>query len=147
MQKLIIAGTVGKDAVLRRTQAGEPVLGFSLAVDNGKDKDGNDRPATWFDCNVWGKRGEGLSKHITKGSRLTLSGRPTARCHEDKAYLGINVDDVTFQGGGQRSDDRGSDRQQSSYDRQDDDDGYQAGRTGGISRDLDDDIPFTMEWR
>jgi len=129
MQKLIIAGTVGKDAVLRRTQAGEPVLGFSLAVDNGKDKDGKDRPATWFDCNVWGKRGEGLAKHITKGSRLTLSGRPTARAHEEKAYLGINVDDVTFQGGG------AGERQQSRQ--EDDGDSY-----GNSGADLDDSIPF-----
>lgn len=102
MQVLIIAGNVGKDAVLRRTQDGEPVLGFSLAVDNGKDKEGNNRPSTWYDCAVWGKRGEGLAQHIVKGTKLTLSGRPTAREHDGKAYLGIAVDNLTFMGGGDR---------------------------------------------
>lgn len=98
MQTLIIAGVVGKDAVLRRTQAGDPVLGFSLAVDNGKTKDGVKRDATWFDCAVFGKRAEALDGHITKGARLTLSGHPTCRVHDGKAYLGISVDELTFQG-------------------------------------------------
>ncbi|MFN7002219.1 MAG: single-stranded DNA-binding protein, partial [Roseinatronobacter sp.] len=53
MQKLILSGRVGKDAELRRTQTGEPILNFSLACDNGRDK-----PATWYDCAIWGKRGE-----------------------------------------------------------------------------------------
>lgn len=138
MQKLFLAGTVGKDAVLRRTQAGEPVLGFSLAVDNGKDKDGNDRPATWFDCNVWGKRGDSLAKHITKGTRLALSGRPTARAHEEKAYLGINVDDLTFQGGN-------ADRSQQQSRHADDMDQDSYGNTPASF--ADSDIPFMMEWR
>lgn len=94
MQILIIAGNVGRDAELRTTQNGDKVLGFSLAVDNGKDK-----PATWYDCSVWGKRAESLNGHITKGKKLTVSGRPSVRAHEGKAYLGVNVDQLTFMGG------------------------------------------------
>lgn len=108
MQTLIIAGTVGRDAELRRTNNGDAVLGFSVAVDNGKDKSGNKRDATWFDCSIWGKRAESLERHITKGSKLTLTGRPTAREHNGKVYLGISVNDLTFMGGsnggGQRQD-------------------------------------------
>ena len=101
MQKLIIAGNVGKDAVLRRTQSGDAILGFSLAVDNGKDNQGNRRDSTWYDCSIWGKRAESLERHITKGLKLTLIGRPTAREHQGKVYMGISVDDLTFMGGGQ----------------------------------------------
>lgn len=93
MQKLILAGNVGKDAVLRRTQGGDPILGFSIAIDNGKGKD-----STWYDCAVWGKRGEALSNHVKKGAKLVLVGRPTVRIHEGKAYLGIAVDDLEFMG-------------------------------------------------
>jgi single-strand DNA-binding protein len=127
MQQLMIAGTVGRDAVLRRTNGGDAVLGFSLAVDNGKDKDGNKRPATWFDCSVWGKRAEALERHITKGLKLALSGRPSARAHEGKAYLGISVDQLTFMGGGQ---DRGD-----SYEPQDKE--YDGPHEG-----IQDEIPF-----
>lgn len=124
MQNLMIAGNVGKDAVLRRTQDGDPVLSFSLAVDNGKDKDGNKRDATWFDCSVWGKRAESLERHITKGTKLVLSGRVTARAHDGKAYLGISVNELTFMGGGQE--------------RQNDDGGQHSTPKGGY----DDEIPF-----
>lgn len=133
MQKLIIAGNVGKDAVLRRTQAGDPVLGFSVAVNNGKDKDGNERPATWFDCSIWGKRAESLERHITKGTKLTLEGRPTCREHDGKAYLGVSVNDLTFMGGGSRSEGGGYMADQSGGD-------APAGGYGGA--DLDDEIPF-----
>lgn len=137
MQILTIAGTVGKDAVLRRTQNDDPVLNFSLAVDNGKDREGNKRPATWYDCSVWGKRAESLQAHISKGDRLALSGRPTTRAHEGKAYLGISVDDLTFQGGsGER---QGSG--QSGYD-QSPPSGYGA---GGSPMDDEGEIPFAAQ--
>lgn len=102
MQVLMIAGTVGKDAVLRKTQSGDDVLGFSLAVNNGKDANGQERPATWFDCAVWGKRATSLAPHVRKGAKLTLTGRPTTRAHDGKAYLGISVNELTFMGGGER---------------------------------------------
>lgn len=97
MQTLIIAGNVGKDAKLRQT-SGDDVLSFTLAVSNGKDKDGNERPPTWYDCSVWGKRASALEQYVTKGTKLCLRGRPTAREYEGKAYLGITVDDLTFMG-------------------------------------------------
>jgi len=132
MQILTIAGTVGKDAVLRTTQGGEPVLSFSLAVDNGKDTNGNKRDATWYDCSIWGKRATSLQNHIAKGSKLTLSGRPTARAHDGKAYLGLAVNELSFQGGGQRQDDvdRGG---------QDSNAGSGYGADGHA---MDDEIPF-----
>ena len=127
MQKLIIAGNVGRDSELRNAK-GTPVLGFSVAVDGGKDKDGNKRPATWYDCSIWGKRAESLERYIKKGTRLTLVGRPTAREYEGKAYLGISVDDFTFMGGGDSSGDTGG----GSYERDKE----------PQQRDLDDEIPF-----
>ena len=137
MQVLMIAGNVGRDAELRTAGNGDKVLGFSVAVDNGKDTNGNKRDATWYDCSVWGKRAEGLAGHITKGTKLVLTGRPTARAHEGKAYLGINVDQLEFMGGGQE-------RQQNSVQRPaaqgNVDNGYGAG--GNAMNDDLDSIPF-----
>lgn len=139
MQTLIIAGTVGKDAVLRRTQGGDAVLNFSIAVDNGKDKNGNKRDPTWFDCSVWGDRAEKLGKHVLKVTRLTLSGRPTARAHEGKVYLGITVQELAFQGGNQRDDRQSSG---SHYDQSPTGGGRQSAPQSSMSADLDDSIPF-----
>ena len=130
MEMIIIAGTVGKDAELRRTSNGDAVLGFSVAVDQGKDKNGQKRETKWYDASLWGKRAESLQSYITKGTKLTLQGRPTAREHQGKVYMGIAVNDLTFMGGSQRDtsqQDRGS---------------YQEPLGADYSGDLDDEIPF-----
>lgn len=100
MQILMIAGNVGNVKEVREV-GGDKVLNFSLAVDNGKDKNGERRESTWYDCALWGKRSESLAPHITKGLKLALSGRPGARAHDGKAYLSLTVNELTFMGGGQ----------------------------------------------
>lgn len=134
MQVLMIAGIVGKDAVLRQT-SGDDVLGFSVAVDNGKDKNGEKRDATWFDCSLWGKRAASLETYIKKGIRVAVTGRPTAREYEGKVYLGISVDNLTLLGGGQQSE-GGERRQERSRD------DYTRPTQPRESYDLNDDIPF-----
>ena len=98
MLTMTIAGNVGKDAVLRNTQGGDPVLGFSIAIDGGKDKNGNKRDSTWVQCNIWGKRAESLNSHITKGTKLVVSGRPGVDVYEGKGRLTLSVQDLTFMG-------------------------------------------------
>ena len=97
MQNLTIAGNVGKDATLRRTQSGDAVLSWSIAVDNGKDKSGNKRDSTWFECSMWGSRAESLEAYITKGSKLVVTGYPTARTYEDKVYHMSELSDIPRQ--------------------------------------------------
>lgn len=132
MQQLTLAGTVGRDAELRRTNNGDAVLNFSLAIDNGKDKDGNKRDATWFDCSLWGKRAEALQSYVLKGGKLTVTGRPSAREHNGKVYLGCNVQELTFMGGGNRDSQQGG-----GYDQSPQGYGDQSGGSG-----FDDEIPF-----
>lgn len=155
MQKLIIAGNVGKDAVLRRTGSGDAVLGFSVAVDQGKDASGNKRDTLWVDCSVWGKRAESLESYIVKGTKLALEGRPTVRAHEGKAYLGLSVNELTFMGGGDRQDSGGSGGggyqapESGGYDGGGQGGGYGAGagpNSGGRAN-MDDEIPFSPETR
>lgn len=103
MQILMIAGNVGNVKDLKEV-GGDKVLNFSIAVDNGKDKGGEKRDPTWYDCALWGKRAEALAPYIEKGSKLAVNGRPGARAHEGKAYLSLTVNELTFMGGGERSD-------------------------------------------
>ena len=145
MENLIIAGTVGKDAVLRRTGNNDAVLGFSVAVDQGKDQNGNKRDTKWYDASIWGKRAESLQSYITKGTKLTLQGRPTAREHDGKVYMGIVVNELAFQGGASQRD----------TSHQDQGIGYEVaggsaygGSASGFNEDIGgDDIPFAPEWR
>ena len=126
MKAITIAGNVGKDAVIRTTQGGDKITGWSVAVEDGF---GQNKRTLWFDCSWFGGRGEKLAQYLTKGSKITVSGDFSTREHEGKTYLQVRVNDVTLQGGkpeGQRDD------------RQHD----QRAPAGRAAADMDDEIPF-----
>lgn len=139
MKAICIAGRVGKDATLRRTQGGGPVLGFSVAVDDGY---GENKRTLWFDCSVWGKRAEALSQYLTKGTAVAVSGDLSTREHEGKTYLTVRVNEVTMQGGGEKPEK--PQQQRTSYDR--DDRRTQVG-SANFAGELNDEVPFAPEWR
>ena len=130
MKMICISGNIGKDAVTR-TAGDTTVTGWSVAVEH---RQGQDKSTIWFDCNLWGKRGDTLAQYLTKGSKVTVAGDFATRELEGKTYLTIRVDQVTL-GGGERE--RGQDRG--------DDRGYQApDKNAPPSRGsaMDDEIPF-----
>lgn len=129
MKNITIAGRITRDAVSRNTQQGDKVTGFSVAVDDGF---GQNKRAIFFDCSLWGKRGDSLAQHLTKGSQVTVSGDLSTREHEGKTYLTIRVSDVTLQGKPQGTQSGRSD----DYDRQ------PSGSQQSSRSDYDDEIPF-----
>jgi single-strand DNA-binding protein len=107
MNKVILMGNVGADAELKFTQGGSAILKFNIATsERWKDKNGEQQERTdWHSCQMWGKRGEALAKHIVKGTKLLVTGSIRNSSYEDrdgnKRYrTDINVDDVEFCGGG-----------------------------------------------
>lgn len=100
MKTITIAGRLTRDAEFRRTQNGEPVLGFSVAVDDGY---GERKSTLFFDCSLWGKRGEALTPHLKKGGSVTVSGDFGKREHDGKTYLTIRANEITLQGSKQEA--------------------------------------------
>lgn len=100
MQKVFIAGNVQNVRGLRDAGSNK-VFNFSVQVSNGKNSDGSWKDSTFYDVGVWGNRGESLSRIITKGTKVAVSGRmQPVRVHEGKGYLSLDADEVTLQGGG-----------------------------------------------
>lgn len=95
MKSITIAGRLTKDATTREAGS-DKVTGFSVAVD---DRSGKEKGTIFFDCSMWGKRGETLAQYLTKGSSVTVSGDLGTREYEGKTYLTVRVNDVTLQGG------------------------------------------------
>lgn len=122
MKNLTLAGRLTRDAELRTVNSGDQVLGFSVAVD---ERNGREKTTLFFDCSLWGKRGEALQQYLTKGSSVTVSGDLGRRENDGKTYLTVRVNDVTLQGGKPQG---------------------EGGRTSEKPRDegydLNDDIPF-----
>jgi len=99
VKTITIAGGITRDAVPRTTQDGENVTSFSVAVSEGF---GDKKRSVYFDCSLWGKRGSALSPHLTKGSRVAVSGDLSTREHNGKTYLTIRASEVTLLGGGEK---------------------------------------------
>lgn len=139
MKSITIAGRLTRDAE-NRTAGSDNVTGFSVAVD---DRQGKEKSTLFFDCNLWGKRGESLSQYLTKGSSVTVSGDLSTREHNGKTYLTVRVADVTLQGGKQQSgeDFRGGGSGDVAGDNRHGR-GQDAGRRAAYEADLNSDIPF-----
>lgn len=106
MKAITIAGNIGKDAEVRSTQGGDKVTGWTVAVE---DRTGKEKSTIWFDCTLWGKRGESLAQYLTKGSKVCVSGELSTREHNGKTYLTIRAEQVSLMGGkpeGQREERR-----------------------------------------
>lgn len=86
MNKCIIIGNLTNDPELRQTQNGKSVVKFTIAVNNGKDAEGKDRPADFIICQAWDKRGETIGKFFKKGSPICVTGSFKTDKYADKKY-------------------------------------------------------------
>jgi len=71
VNKLMLIGNVGKDAVLRYTQSGKAVANFSLAA---TEKWNATEDTQWSNCVVWGKQAEIADKYVKKGRQIYVEG-------------------------------------------------------------------------
>lgn len=94
-----IAGRLGRDAEIRHVNETD-VCNFSVAENIGF----GDRKATqWWNCALWGSRGEKLAQYLTKGTAVTVCGEVTTREYTakdgtPKFELQCRVLEVTLQG-------------------------------------------------
>lgn len=141
MLHVIIAGNLGKDAVARSTQQGKDFCSFPVAATVGW---GDKKQTVWIDVTKWGEGSQGLSKLLTKGTKVTVIGELSTREHEGKTYLQCRASDVALQGdGGQSSGSQGGADRNSGGASQGGQGGTDYG--GGFADDLDDDIPFISD--
>ena len=100
-----LLGRVGRDAELRHTPNGHPVLNWSVAVDTGW---GERQGTLWLRCALWGDRAAKLAQYITKGTLLLVVGElgePSVWTGQDgqaRASLEVTVRELQFAGGGSR---------------------------------------------
>lgn len=147
-------GRLGADPEIRRTQSGAPIANLRLAVsETWKDKNTGERKekTEWVPVVIFN---DGLCKlaeqYLKKGSRVMVRGKFTTRKWQDQSGQDRYSTEVTLQGFDAKIimlDGAPGDRapapsgQADSY-------GNNAGSApANFSRDLDDDIPFLMEWR
>jgi single-strand DNA-binding protein len=91
---------------LEHTPGGKAVSTFSMAIDNGKESNGQKRDPTWIKVVVWEKKAETLAQYITKGKMVVVSGPVHTEAWisrnggEAQAVIVCTVRELTFGGGG-----------------------------------------------
>ena len=120
MNSITVSGTVG-NAELKYLQSGDPVLAFSVADGQGKDK-----PTIWWNCSIFGKRAESLANYVQKGGKVTVVGtisedQYTDKNGNDKKSMKVRVSDIALQGGKEQTEEKPARQAQPQQDLTEDD--------------------------
>ena len=146
LNRVLLIGNLGQDPELRHTQGGQAILNLRIATNESYlNRDGERQEKTeWHTVIIWGKRGEALSKFLTKGKQIFVEGRLQTRFWEDKQgakrySTEVVATDIILLGGASRGG-----GQRTSYDDAPAPTGDEgASRSSvGETRTDDDDIPF-----
>lgn len=79
MNNVNLIGRITKDIELRSTESGIKCVSMFIAINNGKDKEGNERPADFPKIYVYENQAENLHKYCKKGSLIAVNGRLKTR--------------------------------------------------------------------
>ena len=95
MNKVIISGNLTKDPELRYTSESQmAVCTFNMALNRGKDKDGNDRGADFPRVVVYGRTAENCDKYLAKGRKVLIEGRIHTGSYQNKDGATVYTTDV-----------------------------------------------------
>lgn len=76
MNLVLISGRLTKDPEVRYTTGTQMAVAvFTLAIDRGKDKNGEDMGADFPRVTVFGKQAENCERFLGKGCRVSVQGR------------------------------------------------------------------------
>ena len=98
MQQVMIVSNLGKDAELKYSGAGKPIVTFSAAVTTGH---GEYEHTEWFNCVAFGERFTNVVPYLTKGKTVGVTGKLKTRAWDgndgQKHYrTELVVDEITL---------------------------------------------------
>lgn len=74
MNQIICMGRLTKDVTVNYTPSQMAVARFNIALDRGKDKNGESRGADFPSCVAFGRTAENLERFSGKGLRVAING-------------------------------------------------------------------------
>ena len=98
MNLVLISGRLTKDPEVRYTTGTQMAVAvFTLAIDRGKDKNGEDMGADFPRVTVFGKQAENCERYLAKGCRVAVQGKIQTGSYEDKNGQKVFTTDVIAQ--------------------------------------------------
>ena len=147
INRVVITGNLTRDPELKSTGSGMAVLKMGVAVNDSRK---NQQSGEWeevpnyIDVVVFGKRGEAISRFLSKGAKVAIEGKLRWSSWEDKesgakrSKVEVVVDDIEFMSSrneGSNSGSTGSNNGGSSY-------SAPAAPAPAADPVFEDDIPF-----
>ena len=108
--KITVVGRMVKEPTTRSFGGDGKVCNFSVATNDRVKKDGEwVSEVSYFDCSAFGKLGDFVSEHATKGREVLVDGRfrqesYVAKDGSPRTKLCINVNEVVFLGSKDKND-------------------------------------------
>jgi single-strand DNA-binding protein len=84
MNTFVGIGNLTDDPTMRYTESGKAVTSFSIAINNGRTSDGEERPPTYLDIVAWERLAETTAEYLRKGKKCAVQGSITVEKYEDK---------------------------------------------------------------
>lgn len=94
MNTVILIGRLARDPEIRYTQSQTAVCSATIAVNRGKDSNGNDRGADFIRLTIFNKPGEVFQKYLTKGRQVAVQGRLNTGSYKNKNGETVYTTDV-----------------------------------------------------
>lgn len=94
MNTVILVGRLARDPEIRYTQSQTAVCSATIAVNRGKDSNGNDRGADFIRLTIFNKPGEVFQKYLTKGRQVAVQGRLNIGSYKNKNGETVYTTDV-----------------------------------------------------
>lgn len=82
LNRIILIGRLTRDPELRYVPSGQPVAGFTLAVDRPFVNQQGERATDFIDIVAWRKLAEQVTQHLSKGRLVAVEGRLQIRSYE-----------------------------------------------------------------
>lgn len=101
INRVVLVGRLTRDPELRRTQQGNPVCTFTVAIDNRmKNQDGT-KGTSFIPCVTFGVQSETVSKYARKGMLVGVEGRLNQRSYvkpdgSKASIIEVHTDSVQF---------------------------------------------------
>jgi single-strand DNA-binding protein len=91
-------GRLSRDAELKYTPAGKPVVRLTVVTNHRTNAGGQwvDEPDFW-DCDLWGERGEKLVQYLEKGTLVAVTGEMRQERWEDQSGKKMSKAKVVIQ--------------------------------------------------
>ena len=101
INRVVLAGRLTRDPELRKTNSGNSVASFTVAIDNRQKNPDGTRGTTFVSCTAWNQSADIIAKFTRKGSLVGVEGRLnqrnfTRRDGTNASVLEVLADSVQF---------------------------------------------------